>query len=172
MFIPRWYAIRTQSRAERMVHHALTHHSIDSFLPVMTRVSEWKGRHKRIESAMFPGYCFAKFSLSQTLLVAQIPGVIEITGSDKGRPEAIPDDDMAALRRVIEYGQRYEENLGLEEGTKVEVVRGPLAGIQGKLIGKRDNWKLIVFIHVIGKGACVDMDAENTEPLCSSLKDR
>lgn len=65
---PEWYAVRTQSRAERMVRDALTHRAIDSFLPLMTRISMWKGRHKRIEGALFPGYCFAKFSLSQKSL--------------------------------------------------------------------------------------------------------
>ena len=163
MFITRRYAVRTQSRTERMVRDALAHRAIESFLPLMTRVSEWKGRHKRIESALFPGYCFAKFSLSQSHLVTQAPGVVEIMGRREGCPEAIPEEDIAAVRRIIKYGQRYEADLGVEEGTRVEVIRGPLAGFQGKLVRKVDRCRLVAFIHVIGQGASIEMDAENTE---------
>jgi transcriptional antiterminator NusG len=170
MFTDNWYAIRTQSRAERMVRDALTHRAIDTFLPLMTRVSEWKGRHKCIEWALFPGYCFAKFSLEQRLLVIQAPGVVEIIGPAEGRPEAIPDEDIAAVRRFVEFGPRYQADLGLEEGTRVEVMRGPLAGIQGKLVRKTDRCRLVVFIHVIGQGASVEMDAENTSLICSSFQ--
>jgi transcription termination/antitermination protein NusG len=171
MFIANWYAIRTQSRAERMVRDALTHHTIDSYLPLMTRVSEWKGRHKCIEWALFPGYCFAKFNLSQRLLVTQAPGVVEIMGPIEGRPEAIPDEDIAAVRRVLECCPQYQTDLALEEGTRVEVMRGPLAGIQGKLIRKTDQCRLAVFIHVIGQGASVEIDPENTALICSSFQD-
>src|SRR5687768_13174250 len=99
MFIKRWYAIQTQSRAERMVHDALTDRAIESFLPLMTRVSEWKGRHKPIQWALFSGYCFAKFSLTERVHVAQAPGAIDIMGSGEGRPVAISDEDIEVVRR-------------------------------------------------------------------------
>jgi transcription termination/antitermination protein NusG len=170
MSIPRWYAIRTQSRAERMVHDALTHRAVESFLPLMTRVSEWKGRHKRIEWPLFSGYCFAKFSLNERPLVAQAPGAVEIMGLEEGRSVAIPDEDIGIIRRIIECGQRYQAEFGLEEGTRVEVMRGPLTGIQGKFVRRAGRCHLAIFIEVIGQGVSVEMDAEDTAIVCSSFK--
>jgi transcriptional antiterminator NusG len=171
MLIKRWYAIRTQSRAERMVRDALTHQAIESFLPLMTRVSQWKGRHKRIQRALFSGYCFAKLSLTERPLVAQAPGVVDIINAEDGRPIAIPDEEIGAIRRVIDCGQRYQADLGLEEGTRVEVMRGPLAGIQGKLVQKAGKSHVAVFIDIIGQGISVEMDAEDTAIVYSSFKD-
>lgn len=37
---------------------------------------------------------------------------MEIMGRGKGPPEAIPDEDIAAIQRVIEHGQRYELTVG------------------------------------------------------------
>lgn len=168
MFSPRWHAIRTRSRAERMVRDALTHCGIDSFLPLMTRISKWKGRHKCIEWALFSGYCFAKFSDSERNLVTQAAGVLEIIDPAECRPAVILEPDIAAVRRIMACGQRYRADFGFEDGIRVEVLRGPLAGIQGKLIRKGDRCRLAIFIDAIGQGASVEIDAENTTLIDSS----
>ena len=84
---PRWYAIRTRSRAEKVVREQVMQRGMESFLPMMTRVSQWKDRRKRIDWPLFPGYCFARFSGDQRLLILQSPGVVEIIGSALGRPD-------------------------------------------------------------------------------------
>lgn len=53
----------------------------------------------------------------------------------------------------------------------MEVIRGPLTGFQGKLVRKADGCRLVGFIHVIGQGASIEMEGENTKFVCSSFED-
>ncbi|MDQ6733280.1 MAG: UpxY family transcription antiterminator [Nitrospirota bacterium] len=168
MKTPRWYAIRTRSRAEKVVHEQIAQRGIESFLPLMTRVSQWKDRRKDIRWPLFPGYCFAKFTNDQTLCILQVPGAIEIIGSALGRPEPIPDGEITALQRVISSLQPYEAHSQFVEGMVVQVIRGPLSGLQGKLLKKTDGCRLIITINLIGQGAAVHIDADDIAPVPSS----
>ena len=133
----------------------------------MTRVSQWKDRRKRVEWPLFSGYCFTRFSGDQRLLILQSPGVVEIIGSAHGRPEPIPDSEIAALQRVASSHQPYEAHPHLEAGMVVEVIRGPLIGLQGKLLKKPDGCRLIVSVNLIGQGAAVHINAEDVVRLRS-----
>ena len=165
---PRWYAIRTRSRAEKVVREQVMQRGMESFLPMMTRVSQWKDRRKRIDWPLFPGYCFARFSGDQRLLILQSPGVVEIIGSALGRPEPIPDSEITAIQHVISSGQPYDAHPHLEQGMMVEVIRGPLIGLQGKLLRKTEGCRLVITINLIGQGAAVHINADDIAPVQSS----
>jgi transcription antitermination factor NusG len=162
----KWYALRTRSRAEKVVREQVMQRGVESFLPLSMRVSQWKDRRKRIEWPLFPGYCFARLSHDQRLLVLQTPGVIEIIGSALGRPEPIPDTQIAALQRVTSSHYLYEAHPLLEEGMVVEVIRGPLIGLQGKLLTKPAR-RLVISVNLIGQGAAVHINAEDVARLHS-----
>ena len=57
----------------------------------------------------------------------QTTGVVEIVGSGS-RPEAIPEQEIEALRRLMTSVLPYDPHPYLHEGMKVEVVRGPCRG--------------------------------------------
>jgi len=154
-----WYAVRTRSRSEKVVREQLLGRGIEPLLPLISRVSQWKDRRKRIEWPLFPGYCFARFHLEQKLTVLQTPGVVSIIGSALGTLEPIPDREIEALQRVIESHYPYDPYPGLAPGTEVEVVRGPLMGLRGVLMRKGNGSRLVVSINLIQQGAAVEINA-------------
>ncbi|WP_447979297.1 UpxY family transcription antiterminator [Candidatus Nitrospira bockiana] len=162
---PAWYAVRTRSRAEKIVREQLTNRGIEALLPLVTRISQWKDRRKRIEWPLFPGYCFAKFGSDQKLGVLQSPGVVEIIGSASGRPEPIPEAEIVAIQRVMQSRREYESHPHLEEGMAVEVIRGPLAGVQGKLVRKSAGCRIVISINLIRQAASVAIDADDVRPV-------
>jgi len=167
MDTPKWYALRTRSRAEKVVREQVTQRGVESFLPLSMRVSQWKDRRKRVEWPLFPGYCFARLCHDQRLLVLQTPGVIEIIGSAFDRPEPIPDTEITALQRVISSHYVYDTHPHLDKGTIVEVIRGPLMGLQGKLLTRPAGCRLVLSVNLIGQGAAVHINAEDVAPLHS-----
>lgn len=169
MSIRRWYAVRTRSRAEKVVREQVAQRGIESFLPLMMRVSQWKDRRKRIEWPLFPGYCFARFSSDESLLIRQSPGVVDIIGSALARPEPIPDGEIAAIQQLLSSRQPYDAHPHLEEGMAVEVIRGPLRGLHGKLLKKTDGCRLIIAINLIGQGAAVHIDVDDIAPFQDSV---
>ena len=169
MDTPMWYAIQTRLLAEKVVREQVRHLGIECFLPLMMRVSQWKDRRKRIEWPLFPGYCFARFTSDQRPLILQSPGVVEIIGSADGRPEPIPDCEITALQRVTSSHYAYDAHPYLTEGMVVQVIRGPLRGLQGRLLKKTTGCRLIITINLIGQGVAARIDAEDVALLHSPL---
>src|SRR5574339_570843 len=95
-----WYALRTKSRHEKLVRDQLDKQGIESLLPTVKRLSQWKDRKKEIEVPLFSGYCFVRFSQLEKTPVQKIMGVVEIVGSGS-RPEPIPEQEIDALRRLM-----------------------------------------------------------------------
>ncbi|TAL09546.1 MAG: antitermination protein NusG, partial [Nitrospirae bacterium] len=57
---PRWYAVRTRSRHEKLVRDRLAALGLEHLLPTVHRLSQWKDRKKEVEVPLFSGYCFAR----------------------------------------------------------------------------------------------------------------
>ena len=153
---PRWYALRTRSRHEKRVRDQLLQRNVDTFLPLCESWRQWKDRKKKIDLPLFPGYCFARFPLMDRLRVLTVLGVANLVSID-GRPEPIPEDELAAIQRLVSTKLQYDPHPFLEEGMDVEVVRGPLAGVRGKLLRKDRVTRLVLAVTLVRQSALVEI---------------
>lgn len=161
---PRWFALRTRSRHEKIVRDRLTGQGIENLLPTVTRLSQWKDRKKTIEVPLFSGYCFARFPWNSRLPVLKVSGVVEIVGSGS-RGEPIPDAEVNAIRVLVDSSLAYDAHPYLQEGMAVRVIRGPLEGVQGLLLRKAKRFRLVVAVHLIRQAAAVELDAADVMPV-------
>lgn len=155
-----WYALRTRSRHEKLVRDQLDKQGIEPLLPTVKRLSQWKDRKKEIEVPLFSGYCFVRFSQREKTPVQKVTGVVEIVGSGS-RPEPIPEQEIDALRRLMTSVLPYDPHPYLHEGMSVEVVRGPLQGIQGILLRKEKRHRLVLGVRLIQQAAAVEIDVND-----------
>ena len=156
----RWYALRTKSRHEKLVRDQLDKQGIQPLLPTVKKLSQWKDRKKEIEVPLFSGYCFVRFSKLEKTPVQKIVGVVEIVGSGS-RPEPIPEQEIAALRRLMTSVLPYDPHPYLHEGMRVEVVRGPLQGAHGILLRKEKRHRLVIGVRLIQQAAAVEIDVND-----------
>jgi transcription termination/antitermination protein NusG len=150
----RWYALRTRSRHEKKVRDQLLRGQVETFLPLCERWSRWKDRTKRLDFPLFPGYCFARFQRADRWRIANVHGVAEVLGA-RGTAEAIPDSEIDALRRLVASRFRFDPHPFLEEGMEVEIVRGPLAGVRGKLLRKDGITRIVLAVTLIRQAVVV-----------------
>lgn len=155
-----WYALRTKSRHEKLVRDQLDKQGIEPLLPTVKRLSQWKDRKQEIEVPLFSGYCFVRFGHENKLPVQKVIGVVEVVGSSK-RPEPIPDHEIESLRTLMNSVLPYDPHPYLHEGMKVEVVRGPLQGVQGILLRKEKRHRLVIGVHLIQQAAVVEIDVND-----------
>lgn len=155
-----WYALRTRSRHEKFVRDQLDKQGIEPLLPTVKRLSQWKDRKKEIEVPLFSGYCFVRFSHGEKAPVQKTIGVVEIVGSGS-RPEPIPQQEIDALRCLMTSVLPYDPHPYLHEGMQVEVVRGPLQGVQGLLLRKEKRHRLVIGIRLIQQAAAVEIDVND-----------
>ncbi len=160
----RWYAVRTRSRHEKQVRDRLAADGVEHLLPTVMRLSQWKDRKKEIEAPLFPGYCFARFCWPDRLAVQTVTGVVEIVRGGDG-PEPVPDEEIEAIRCLMDSPLRYDVHPYLREGMQVEVRRGPLEGVRGILLRKAKRHRLVISIHLIQQAAAVEIDASEVVPV-------
>jgi transcriptional antiterminator NusG len=161
---PRWYAIKTRSRHEKRVRDQLVQRDIDTFLPVCDTWRQWKDRKKKVELPLFPGYCFARFPLVERLRVLNVLGVADLV-SINGRPEPVHEDELSAIQQLVSTKLHYDPHPFLEEGMDVEVVRGPLAGVRGKLLRKDRVTRLVLAVTLVKQSAVVEIHPADVVPV-------
>jgi len=153
---PLWYVVRTRSRHEKTVRDQLVRREVETFLPIADRWSRWKDRRKKVAFPLFPGYCFARFALVDRLRVLNVVGVADLVGIC-GRPEPVPEAEIEAIQRLASTTLQYDPHPFLAEGMDVEVVRGPLTGVRGKLLRKDRVTRLVLSVTLIRQAAVVEI---------------
>ncbi len=154
-----WYAVRTRSRHEKMVHDRLAGVGIEPFLPLTRQLSQWSDRKVMTEWPLFAGYCFARFSLTNRRSILQIPGVAGIVGAVG--PEAIPDAELDAIKIIALKDRHIERHDYFSEGTWVEVARGPLVGLRGQFVRRAGQSYIVIRIHLIQQAAAVHIHTDD-----------
>jgi transcription antitermination factor NusG len=161
---PYWYALHTRSRHEKVARDQLTAKGITNLLPLWRKRSVWKDRVKMIEVPLFRGYIFGYFALKQKIDVLQSIGVVRIVGFE-GQPVSVPEEQIQAVRTMVEHRLHYDPHPFLQEGMRVQVKRGVLAGAEGILVAKRQRYRLVISVDLIQQAVAVEIDSADVEPL-------
>jgi transcription antitermination factor NusG len=157
-----WYALYTRHQHEKSVHHVLTGKGFEAFLPLYTTANQWKDRIKRVSLPLFPCYVFLRGPLLQWLPVLSTPGVHAVVGSG-GYPATILDSEIDAIRRVLESPLSVEPHPFLKCGDRVRVTAGPLRGLEGLLLRKKNWCKLLLSVDMLQRSVAVEIDAAMVE---------
>jgi transcription antitermination factor NusG len=157
-----WYALYTRHQHEKMVHQILTNKGFDTFLPLYATTHNWKDRTKALTLPLFPCYVFLRGGIERRLQILTTPGIYGLVSS-AGQPAAIPDMEIDAIRRVVESGVRVEAHPYLKCGNWVRVKCGPLTGIEGILVRKKNLSRLVLSVEILGTAAAIEVAAFQVE---------
>lgn len=159
-----WYAVHTRHQHEKMVDHILTNKGFNTFLPLYATTHNWKDRTKALSLPLFPCYVFLKGGIERRLQIVTTPGIHGVV-SIGGQPAAIPEVEIEAIRRVVESGTRVEAHPFLKCGNRVRVKCGPLTGIEGILVRKKNISRLVLSVEILGTSASIEVSAFQVEVL-------
>jgi transcription antitermination factor NusG len=158
----RWYAAYTSANHEKRVAQQFSQRSVEHFLPLYASVRKWKDRRIKLDLPLFPGYVFVQMDLRNRLRVLQIPGVASLVGFG-GTPVALPEREIEALRTSLGNGIHAEPHPFLTVGRRVRVKGGPLAGLDGIVIRRKNRLRLVISLDLIQRAAMVEVEAADLE---------
>jgi len=163
---PAWYALYTRSRFEKKMLGELSDRNIEVFLPMREVLSRWKDRRKKIWIPLFPGYIFVHHvnTPENRFRVLNLPGAVRFVGL-QGKAEPVPDEQIEYVRRFLEASIAVDSYPYIRVGSRVEVIAGPLKGIQGILVEKRGKFRFVVQVDLIQQAISVEIDASDIRPL-------
>jgi transcription antitermination factor NusG len=168
---PHWYAAYTCANHEKRVTEQLVKNSVQHFLPLYETVRRWKDRKVRLQLPLFPGYVFVRIALRDRLRVLEISSVVRLVGSN-GRPTALADADMEVLRQRLTRQFRVEPHPYLTVGRRVRIIRGPLAGLEGIVLRRKANFRVVLSLELIMRSIAVDVNATDVQPIWHSGEDK
>jgi len=164
--LPEWYALYTRSRFEKKLMSELTDRSIEVFLPMREVLSRWKDRKKKIWVPLFPGYIFVHQvdTPANRYRVLNVPGAVRFVGFNS-QTVPIPQEQIDGVRRFLESNLMVDPYPFMRIGRRVEVIAGPLKGIQGKLVQKRGRFRFVLQVDLIRQAISVEIDASDVRPI-------
>jgi transcription antitermination factor NusG len=165
-FEPHWYAAHTSARHERRVAEQLTGRSVEHYLAEYESVRRWKDRRVRLSLPLFPGYVFVRIPLCERLRVLTVPGVARLVGFN-GRPAPLPSEEIEKLRQGLSVLEPRPHPF-LTAGDRVQIVDGPLEGMEGILLRRKGLFRVVLSLDLIKSSICVDVEADSVRPLPSS----
>lgn len=163
-FKTQWYVVSTNARHEKHVAKHLDMRNMEHFLPLYESRRRWKDRFVSLEMPLFPGYVFVHLALRDRLKVLQVPGVVRLVGFS-GNPTPLPEDEIKALRNGLNSGVRAEPHPYLTVGRKVRVKGGPLEGLEGILLKRKNQSRLVISMQLILRSVVAEVEERNLEPV-------
>jgi transcription antitermination factor NusG len=141
---------------------------VANYLPLKTESRQWSDRKQKVTTPVFSGYLFVRMQLldGSKFRVLKVPGVLGFVGNSSG-PLPIPDQQIEAVRAVVAQGMECSVHSLLEEGSHVRVVRGALAGVEGRLIRFSSASRLVISIEMIHRSLSVSISRDDVEPVHS-----
>ncbi len=137
---------------------------IESFLPLSRVGRRWKDGSKGIvELPLFPGYTFVRIGCGGRIPVLSVPGVLSIVGGGR-KSMSIPDSYIQFLQKGLKEG-KIEAHPYLTSGTKVRIRSGVLAGMEGILLRKKNDLRVVLTLEMIMKSVKVEVELDDIEPV-------
>jgi transcription antitermination factor NusG len=159
-----WYAAYTFSCREKQVALHCSLRRIESFLPVHKTLNRWKnGVRALVERPLFPGYVFIKIDAREKVRVLELPGVHSLVGSGR-RPVPLPYEEIEALRRGIPF-LNAEPHPAMNTGERVLIRKGPLEGMTGIVVRRKNSVRVVLTLDLIMKSIAVELDGQDLEAI-------
>jgi len=148
-----WLVAYVKMHHEKKMRDDMLAKGIECFLPVQEEIHQWSDRKKKVERLVISMMIFVHVLPKDRLEALKLPYVsryLVLHGENK--PAVIRDKEMQAFMFIINNADKAVEisNASLRPGEKVEVTKGPLAGLKGELITVNGKKKIAVRIEGLG----------------------
>jgi transcription antitermination factor NusG len=159
---PLWYVAYTYPRHEKAVSDQLQLRLVETFLPTYKHTSTWKDRRVQLELPLFEGYVFTRMMARERGKVLSVASVIRIL-SYRGIPAPVHDAEIDAIRMCIANGAKLAPHPYVAVGDRVRVRDGVFEGLEGIVVRKSNQCKLVVSLSLIHQSVSLEVEPKYLE---------
>ena len=157
----RWIAFYTLARREKDLMRKLEAAHVPFYAPLIPRrLHTAGGRVRHSYVPLFPGYVFAPVDDEQRRDA--------LATNTVARWLPIPDEellvsDLRAIKRLIDSEHPLTPEARIEPGQFVRVKSGPLRGVEGIVLKRRGEQRLMVAVRFLNQGASIELEDVDLE---------
>jgi transcriptional antiterminator RfaH len=161
--LPRqWWAIYTRSRQEKALARELATRRIPFYLPLVDKTTAYGRRTVTSSVPVFTNYVF--------LFGSEDERVASLTTNRISTILAVPDGDglrrdLMQLRALIASGAPLTVESRWTPGQRVRIKRGSLMGLEGTILKRQGQIRLLVSVDFLQQGASVAIEEHLLEPV-------
>jgi transcriptional antiterminator RfaH len=150
-----WWVLHTRPRAEKTLARKFLGRGLAFYLPLYQRQWRTRGRLFSSHLPLFPGYVFLHGDAHARLQALETNAVVRfLPVADQPQLQ----EDLVRVHRLIASGAPLTPEGQLRPGSCVEVVAGPFAGMQGKVLKVGKRLKFLVEVRFLQQGVSVEVD--------------
>ena len=158
-----WWAAYTKPRFEKAFAWDMFNNGIGYFLPMRKKIIFSGGRKRHIMSPLFKSYvffCGTESDRYTALTTNRLYQTIEVTEQDVLIEELLYIEKALVSKAVIDNYPR------LPIGSHCKIISGPMMGIEGVVIKRKDaKARMVIEVTILGQGAVVEIDSDLLEPI-------
>lgn len=152
----RWFAVRTAAKHEKMATKELRSLGIECYIPLREKTYNYTSKKVVRELPLLSGYVFVNVRKAEANTVRFSTFVSRFVTLGKIRKQ-VTEEEMNLLRKIstdrkLDW-QTVEEAFDFTEGTPVEIIKGPLAGVRGIYQNKKNKKTFVIALS--GLNACL-----------------
>lgn len=130
MTIMPWYVLYTKPKAEKKAADQLSRIGIEVYCPLVTKMSQWSDRLKKVEVPLFTSYVFVNIEDSKRDTVFAVPGVVRYLFW-LGKPAIVRDEEISNIKQWLTDEVATVEMENIRKGDTLEIKEGPFKSHTG-----------------------------------------
>jgi len=157
-----WWVLYTKSRQEKAIARNLLELEIPFYLPLVKKRSLWRGRKLVSYVPVFANYVFLfanQTELSKAWATNRVVRSLPVSDGQRLRT------DLRNLQISIASGKPLTVEASLTTGMRVRVKHGPLTGLEGAVLTRRGETRLLVAVDFLKQGVSIEIEDYLLEPV-------
>ena len=157
-----WYVLHAKPRCEKKAAKICLDSEIRHYLPLrQSRPKQRKGQRRvSFDIPLLPGYLFARCNAAERLALLRSGYLVRTI------------DVVDQIQLLDELRQIYLASAGptdltlypqLKRGRKIRVVRGPLSGVSGQISSRKETFRLVLNVSILGTAVAAEVDMDDVE---------
>lgn len=157
-----WWALYTKARQEKCVARQLLRFGAPFYLPLVAKTLIYRGRKLQSHVPLFTGYVFLFGTADErvrSLTTNRISRVLPIADQQQ------LVHDLKQVRQLIEAKVPLTVERRLAPGRRVRIRSGAMEGLEGTVVSRVRETRLVVAVTFLRQGVSVEIDDCLLEPL-------
>lgn len=144
-----WYVVYTKPKWEKKVAERLNEIGITAYCPLITKISQWSDRKKKIQVPLFTSYIFVKIEEKDRNVIFEIPGAIRYLFW-LGKPAIVKEKEIQIIQDWLSEPNSFEVVVDKwRKGDKIMLESGPFV-TQSAIVQEIKHNHYILILESLG----------------------
>ncbi|WP_396186833.1 UpxY family transcription antiterminator [Flavobacterium sp.] len=120
-----WYVVYTKPKWEKKVAERLNEIGVVTFCPLITKISQWSDRKKKVSVPLFNSYIFVQIDEKKRNQVFEVVGAVRYLFW-LGKPAVVKDSEIETIKNWLSVPDTYDVSVDQwKKGDKIVMESGP-----------------------------------------------